>query len=213
MPPPPPAAAQGETWSVGGGGERYNRWWGENHQGDGFVQRFGNSSTGGGAGVGGGRLGGRVLVSVTPGARAGDAWVAGWVGTRAADARRGAAPHHPPADPWGPPPRALPPSRTPGEHWDHTEQMDTYYNPIPHFGYDLALAHSPIVSWSGEQRKRGGRGGGGSEAPGAALAAAGAARSLATLRPLAEPRPLQLRGVPMLPRDRDLESSGLNSVV
>lgn len=21
--------------------------------------------------------------------------------------------------------------------------MDTYYNPIPHFGYDLALAHSP----------------------------------------------------------------------
>jgi hypothetical protein len=24
--------------------------------------------------------------------------------------------------------------------------MDTYYNPIPHFGYDLALAHSPIVS-------------------------------------------------------------------
>jgi len=30
-----------------------------------------------------------------------------------------------------------------GEHWDVTEQMDTYYNPIPHFGYDLALAHSP----------------------------------------------------------------------
>lgn len=21
--------------------------------------------------------------------------------------------------------------------------MDTYYNPIPHFGYELALAHSP----------------------------------------------------------------------
>ncbi|PSC71819.1 calcium-transporting ATPase endoplasmic reticulum-type [Micractinium conductrix] len=30
-----------------------------------------------------------------------------------------------------------------GEHWDSTEEMDTYYNPIPHFGYNLALAHSP----------------------------------------------------------------------
>jgi hypothetical protein len=30
-----------------------------------------------------------------------------------------------------------------GEQWDVTERMDTYYNPIPHFGYDLALAHSP----------------------------------------------------------------------
>ena len=26
-----------------------------------------------------------------------------------------------------------------------SEQMDTYYNPIPHFGYDLALAHSPTL--------------------------------------------------------------------
>ena len=33
--------------------------------------------------------------------------------------------------------------RAAGEHWDATEQMDTYYNPVPHFGYDLALAHSP----------------------------------------------------------------------
>ena len=32
---------------------------------------------------------------------------------------------------------------TTGEHWDVVEQMDTYYNPIPHFGYDLALRHSP----------------------------------------------------------------------
>lgn len=32
---------------------------------------------------------------------------------------------------------------TTGEHWDVVEQMDTYYNPIPHFGYDLALSHSP----------------------------------------------------------------------
>ena len=30
-----------------------------------------------------------------------------------------------------------------GEGWDVTEHMDTYYNPIPHFNYDLALAHSP----------------------------------------------------------------------
>lgn len=47
-----------------------------------------------------------------------------------------------------------------GEHWDTTEQQDTYYNPIPHFGYDLALAHSP-----------------------------------------------QLKGVPILPRDNDLNKS------
>lgn len=35
---------------------------------------------------------------------------------------------------------------TAGEHWDVTETMDTYYNPVPHFGYDLALSHSPTVS-------------------------------------------------------------------
>jgi hypothetical protein len=32
---------------------------------------------------------------------------------------------------------------TAGEQWDETVQMDTYYNPVPHFGYALALAHSP----------------------------------------------------------------------
>lgn len=41
---------QGETWSVSTAGERYNRWWGENHMGDGFVQKFGNSTTGAWAG-------------------------------------------------------------------------------------------------------------------------------------------------------------------
>eukprot|EP00887_Chlorella_sp_A99_P002492 scaffold10.g2492.t1 len=66
---------QGETWSVSADTNRYNRWWGENHFGDGWVQRFGNSTS--------------------------------------------------------------------GEHWDVTEQSGTTYNPIPHFGYDLALAHSP----------------------------------------------------------------------
>jgi hypothetical protein len=35
-----------------------------------------------------------------------------------------------------PPPHA-------GETWDTTEAMDTYYNPIPHFGYSHALSHSP----------------------------------------------------------------------
>jgi hypothetical protein len=35
---------------------------------------------------------------------------------------------------------------TSGEHWDVTETMDTYYNPIPHFGYDLALSHSPQLN-------------------------------------------------------------------
>lgn len=42
-----------------------------------------------------------------------------------------------------PPPPPFPPAV--GEHWDVTEQMDTYYNPIPHFGYNLALEHSPQV--------------------------------------------------------------------
>lgn len=63
----------GETWSENG--TKYQRWWGENHFGDGTVQKYGNSTT--------------------------------------------------------------------GESWDVTETMDTYYNPIPHFGYDLALKHSP----------------------------------------------------------------------
>lgn len=34
---------------------------------------------------------------------------------------------------------------TTGENWDVQEQMDTYYNPIPHFDYRLALDHSPTL--------------------------------------------------------------------
>ncbi len=34
-------------------------------------------------------------------------------------------------------------SSTSGESWDDTIHMDTYYNPIPHFGFKLALDHSP----------------------------------------------------------------------
>jgi hypothetical protein len=30
-----------------------------------------------------------------------------------------------------------------GEHWDDTIHMDTYYNPVPHFGFKHALSHSP----------------------------------------------------------------------
>ena len=37
---------KGETWSVDGGGHRYQRWWGEEHFGNGWVRRFGNSTTG-----------------------------------------------------------------------------------------------------------------------------------------------------------------------
>ena len=37
---------QGETWSGGPSGERYHRWWGETHFGDGYVQRFGHSTEG-----------------------------------------------------------------------------------------------------------------------------------------------------------------------
>ena len=35
--------------------------------------------------------------------------------------------------------------RCSGEHWDQSEQMDTYYNPIPHFTYQMALDHSPTL--------------------------------------------------------------------
>ena len=37
---------QGETWSVGAQGERYQRWWGEDHFGNGWVRKHGNSNTG-----------------------------------------------------------------------------------------------------------------------------------------------------------------------
>jgi hypothetical protein len=30
-----------------------------------------------------------------------------------------------------------------GEQWDHTERSGTYYNPKPHFTFDMALSHSP----------------------------------------------------------------------
>lgn len=32
---------------------------------------------------------------------------------------------------------------TTGEQWDHVNHMDTYYNPIPHFTFKMALDHSP----------------------------------------------------------------------
>ena len=32
---------------------------------------------------------------------------------------------------------------THGEQWDHTEQSGTYYNPQPHFTFQMALEHSP----------------------------------------------------------------------
>ncbi|KAG2430806.1 hypothetical protein HXX76_009782 [Chlamydomonas incerta] len=65
----------GEVWSAGGGGDRYNRWWNEEHFGDGRVRKWGNSNT--------------------------------------------------------------------GEYWDNVEHMDTYYNPVPHFGFSHAVGHSP----------------------------------------------------------------------
>ncbi len=63
-------------WSANHG-HRYNRWWNEEHYGDGRVRRYGNSTS--------------------------------------------------------------------GEYWDAIEHMDTYYNPIPHFGFGHALAHSPTL--------------------------------------------------------------------
>ena len=34
---------------------------------------------------------------------------------------------------------------TGGEAWDSREQQDTYYNPIPHFTYAMAVNHSPVL--------------------------------------------------------------------
>ncbi|GIL78739.1 hypothetical protein Vretimale_358 [Volvox reticuliferus] len=36
---------------------------------------------------------------------------------------------------------------TSGEYWDTVEHMDTYYNPVPHFGFQHAVGHSPQL-WS-----------------------------------------------------------------
>ena len=34
---------------------------------------------------------------------------------------------------------------TSGESWDVVEQMDTYYNPRPHFTFEMARDHSPTL--------------------------------------------------------------------
>ena len=70
----------GEVWTAGRGGERYNRWWNEEHLGNGCVRKYGNSTS--------------------------------------------------------------------GEYWDNVEQMDTYYNPIPHFGWVLYPAPARRASYS-----------------------------------------------------------------
>jgi hypothetical protein len=61
-----PIHTAAQVWSSGSQGDRYNRWWNEEHYGDGRVRKWGNS--------------------------------------------------------------------TGGEYWDAIEWMDTYYNPVPHFG-------------------------------------------------------------------------------
>ena len=37
---------QGEWWTVDAGGQRYQRWWGEDHFGNGWVRKHGHSTTG-----------------------------------------------------------------------------------------------------------------------------------------------------------------------
>jgi hypothetical protein len=59
---------------------------------------------------------------------------------------------------------------TGGENWDFEEVADTYYNPVPHFGFQLALSHSPQLrgvavlppdaAMDAARRGQGGRGGG-----------------------------------------------------
>jgi hypothetical protein len=93
---------KGETWSVSGEGDRFNRYWGEDHGGDGSIRKHGHS--------------------------------------------------------------------TDGEHWDVMEYGDTYYESVPHFGYDLALDHSPQLKGVEMLPREGGgglgNGGGGSESGG-----------------------------------------------
>ena len=50
---------------------------------------------------------------------------------------------------------------TAGDAWDATEQSGTYYNPVPHFTYAMALAHSPTLTGLGTLPRGGGGGGGG----------------------------------------------------
>lgn len=53
-----------------------------------------------------------------------------------------------------------PPSPAAGEHWDVTEQMDTYYNCIPHFNFRMAMDHSPDLKGVTVAPREGGDGGG-----------------------------------------------------
>mmetsp|Transcript_682 Transcript_682/g.1680 ORF Transcript_682/g.1680 Transcript_682/m.1680 type:complete len:543 (+) Transcript_682:164-1792(+) len=85
---------RGETWNIDAGGNAYNKYWGEDHYGDGRVRKHGSSNT--------------------------------------------------------------------GEHWDLVEHMDTYYNPIPHFGWHHAWGHSPQLR-NVPERPRDTRNGGGGD--------------------------------------------------
>lgn len=50
---------------------------------------------------------------------------------------------------------------TTGENWDITEPAETNYNPVPHFGFEMAVSHSqqlwriPVASV--DQATRGGQ--------------------------------------------------------
>ena len=157
--PPSPWQVQGETWSVGADGRRYNRWWGENHYGEGWVQKFGHSTEG----------------KSTPfSKRSSKALLGGVAGCatytylgRARACRRAGvplptsvavllclgfnhpAPHPPPSSHTHTrqpsPSLPLPCAPPAGEHWDATEQSGTYYNCNPHFNYKMAVSHSPVL--------------------------------------------------------------------
>jgi hypothetical protein len=135
------------------GGHRYQRWWGEDHYGDGRVslapasQQLLSCSQRPAWDLYSICVAPPPLVAKhpsmpsTPSRSCCSAWH-GWV--------------------WAPPQVRRHGNSTGGEHWDQTIHMDTYYNPIPHFGYKLALDHSPTLKkvWTGaaaglQQRLRG----------------------------------------------------------
>lgn len=67
---------------------------------------------------------------------------------------------------------------TAGEYWDSIEHMDTYYNPVPHFGFSHAVRHSEALWRVPERPRRAGGEGQGTQAGAGEGAAEGADEAL-----------------------------------
>lgn len=109
---------KGETWSSEGhSGRSFNRWWGEDHLGGGRVRKHGSSTEG---------------ESWDNGKRRGRE------GFREVGGRRIFF-----SFPDGREKLTIFQKKKLKNFNKTVEEMDTYYNPIPHFTYEMALAHSP----------------------------------------------------------------------